>query len=113
LGISQVVIGLTVVAVGTSLPELATSLVAAVRNEADIAVGNVIGSNIFNVAAVLGVTSTLKPIAIPAGLIEGELVAVMFLSMLLLPVLRSGWLIRRWEGTLLLIGYVTAFIFLL
>ncbi len=113
LGISQVVIGLTVVAVGTSLPELATSLVAAVRQEADIAVGNVIGSNIFNVTAVLGVTSTLKPIEIPAGLIQREMVAVMLLSMLLLPVLRSGWLIRRWEGSLLLMGYMTAFIFLL
>lgn len=113
LGISQVVIGLTVVAVGTSLPELATSLVAAVRQEADIAVGNVIGSNIFNVAAVLGVTSALKPIEIPAGLIQREMVAVMLLSMLLLPVLRSGWLIRRWEGSLLLMGYVIAFIFLL
>ena len=113
LGISQVVIGLTVVAVGTSLPELATSLVAAVRKEADIAVGNVIGSNIFNVAAVLGVTCTLQPIDIPAGLIRREMVAVMLLSMLLLPVLRSGWQIRRWEGGLLLIGYVAAFIFLL
>ena len=106
-------VGLTVVAVGTSLPELATSLVAAVRKEADIAVGNVIGSNIFNVAAVLGVTCTLQPIDIPAGLIRREMVAVMLLSMLLLPVLRSGWQIRRWEGGLLLIGYVAAFIFLL
>ena len=113
LGLSQVVIGLTVVAVGPSLPELATSLVAAVRKEADIAVGNVIGSNIFNVAAVLGVTCTLQPIDIPAGLIRREMVAVMLLSMLLLPVLRSGWQIRRWEGGLLLIGYVAAFIFLL
>ena len=113
LGISQVVIGLTVVAVGTSLPELATSLVAAVRKEADIAVGNVIGSNIFNVAAVLGVTSTLRPIPIPEGLIRREMVAVMFLSILLLPVLRSGWQIRRWEGALLLGAYVVAFLFLL
>ena len=113
LGISQVVIGLTVVAVGTSLPELATSLVAAVRKEADIAVGNVIGSNIFNVAAVLGVTSSLQPIAIPEGLIQREMAAVVALSVLLLPVLRSGWRIRRWEGAVLLAAYVGAFIFLL
>ena len=113
LGISQVVIGLTVVAVGTSLPELATSLVAAVRKEADIAVGNVIGSNIFNVAAVLGVTSSLQPIAIPEGLIQREMAVVVALSVLLLPVLRSGWRIRRWEGAVLLAAYVGAFIFLL
>ena len=113
LGISQVVIGLTVVAVGTSLPELATSLVAAVRKEADIAVGNVIGSNIFNVAAVLGVTATLKPIAIPPELIRREMMAVLALSVLLLPVLRSGWRIRRWEGSMLLGAYVVAFLFLL
>lgn len=113
LGISQVVIGLTVVAVGTSLPELATSLVAAVRKEADIAVGNVVGSNIFNVAAVLGVTSSLHPIAIPEGLIQREMAAVVALSMLLLPVLRSGWRIRRWEGAVLLTAYVGAFMFLL
>lgn len=113
LGISQVVIGLTVVAVGTSLPELATSLVAAVRKEADIAVGNVIGSNIFNVAAVLGVTSVLQPIPIPRRMLTHELAVVLVLSVLLLPVLRSGWKIRRWEGGLLLAGYVLAFVYLL
>ncbi|NNL31069.1 MAG: calcium/sodium antiporter [Gemmatimonadetes bacterium] len=107
LGISQVVIGLTVVAIGTSLPELATSLVAAARQEADIAVGNVIGSNIFNIAAILGTTSVLAPIAIPAQVLTHELPAVLLMSALLVPFLRTGWLISRWEGAFLLLTYVS------
>jgi len=113
LGISQVVIGLTVVAVGTSLPELATSLVAAVRNEADIAVGNVIGSNIFNITAILGTVAVIEPIPIAQTLLTRELAAVMAMSLLLFPVLRSGWRIRRWEGAILLGAYVAAGFFLL
>lgn len=108
LGISEVVIGLTVVAVGTSLPELATSLVAALRSEADIAVGNVIGSNIFNVAAILGTTSIVEPLAIPSHVLTRELAAVVAMSLLLFPVLRTRWRIRRWEGALLLTSYVAA-----
>ncbi len=113
LGLSQVVIGLTVVAVGTSLPELATSLVAAARNQADIAVGNVIGSNIFNVAGILGTTAVLESIPIPSTLLTRELPAVLFLSLLLFPLLRSGWRIRRWEGAILLAAYVGVGFFLL
>lgn len=113
LGLSQVVIGLTVVAVGTSLPELATSLVAAARKEADIAVGNVIGSNIFNIAAILGTASFLEDIPIPESVLYRELPAVLLISLLLVPVLRSGWRIRRWEGAILLAAYVGVGIFLL
>lgn len=112
LGVSQITIGLTVVAVGTSLPELATSVVAAARNESDIAVGNIIGSNIFNVAAILGVSSLLEPIPIDASTLTRELPMVLALSILLLPVLRSGWRIRRWEGAILLGAYVAAGIYL-
>ena len=113
LGIPQVVIGLTVVAVGTSLPELATSLVAAARREADIAVGNVIGSNIFNLAAILGTASVVAPIAIHPSVLAEELPALLVVSALLFPVLRSGWRIRRWEGTILVAAYIGAGIFLL
>ncbi len=102
LGISQVIIGLTVVAVGTSLPELATSLVAALRDEADIAVGNVIGSNIFNLAGILGVASLVRPLDIAPGILTRELTAVLFISVLLFPLLRMGFRIRRWEGAILL-----------
>jgi cation:H+ antiporter len=113
LSISQEIIGLTVVAVGTSLPELATSLVAAARRESDIAVGNVIGSNIFNVAAILGVASVVETIPVRPTVLTEELPAVLLLSLLLFPVLRSGWRIRRWEGMLLVSAYAAAGIFLL
>ena len=111
LGISELVIGLTVVAIGTSLPELATSLVAALRRQTDIAVGNVIGSNIFNLAGVLGVAATVKPIAIAPGVLTAEFPAVVILSLLVLVValfpLSEGRIgIRRWEGALLLCTYV-------
>lgn len=107
LGVSQVVIGLTVVAVGTSLPELATSLVATLRKEADIAVGNVIGSNIFNVAAILGTSSVIAPMHVSNSVLHHELPAVLAMSVLVFPLLRTGWRIQRWEGALLLVCYVT------
>ncbi|MEX0836887.1 MAG: calcium/sodium antiporter, partial [Gemmatimonadota bacterium] len=113
LGISEVVIGLTVVAIGTSLPELATSVVAAIRQEADIAVGNVIGSNIFNLAGILGVTSLVAPIPIERTVMTHELVAVTIMSVALFPLVRSSWRIRRWEGAILLVGYVGGFAFLI
>jgi cation:H+ antiporter len=113
LGISQVVIGLTVVAVGTSLPELATSLVAAARRESDIAVGNVIGSNIFNLAAILGTASVVETIPIQPTVLTQEMPVLLIVSALLFPVLRSGWRIRRWEGTILVGAYIGAGIFLL
>jgi cation:H+ antiporter len=113
LGVSQIIIGLTVVAVGTSLPELATSVVAAMRNEADIAVGNVVGSNIFNIAAILGAASVLQPITIAQTVLVRELPAVLVMSALLFPMLRTGWRIQRWEGALLLGGYLSIGIWLL
>ncbi len=113
LGISQVTIGLTVVAVGTSLPELATSLVAALRNEADIAVGNVIGSNIFNVAGILGVAALLRPITVSQEVLTRDLPAVLLLSLIVFPLLRTGWRIRRWEGAVLLGSYIALMLWLL
>ena len=112
LGISEVVIGLTVVAVGTSLPELATSLVAAMRQEVDIAVGNIIGSNVFNLTAILGSTAVIgsatvfEKIEIQEGWRYPPLAGVVFMSLLLLPILRNGWRIHRWEGALLLTAYL-------
>jgi len=112
LGVSQMVIGLTVVAIGTSLPELATSIVAAIRKEADIAVGNVIGSNIFNIAAILGLSAAVQPIAISPGVIGRELPVVIGISVLMLPMLRLGWCISRIEGALLLVAYLGATVYL-
>ncbi len=113
LGIPQVVIGLTVVAVGTSLPELATSLVAALRKEPDIAVGNVVGSNIFNLVAILGTAALVAPLRVPDTVLSRELPAVLGMSLLLFPVLRTGWRITRWEGAFLLVCYMGIGIWLL
>lgn len=113
LGISQMVIGLTVVAVGTSLPELATSLVAAVRKEADIAVGNIIGSNIFNLLAILGTAAAVSPMSVSETILTRELPAVLILSLVVFPMLRTGWSVQRWEGALLLGTYVGLAIWLL
>jgi cation:H+ antiporter len=104
-GIPDIVVGLTVVAVGTSLPELATSLVAALRKEADIAVGNIIGSNIFNLAAILGITSLVTPVSVADSVLTAELPAVLIISLLAFPVTRSAHRIRRWEGAILLSAY--------
>lgn len=103
-GMSQLAIGLTIVAIGTSLPELATSLIAAVKRQGDVAIGNVVGSNIFNVLGILGVAALIKPINAPelAWLDLGVMLAV---SVALLPVVRSGGRIARGEGAALLAVY--------
>ena len=102
--ISDAVIGLTVVAVGTSLPELATSVVAAIKKEADIAIGNVIGSNIFNILGILGIVPLIKPMN-NAALNRIDLGAMIFFAVLLLPMMRTKWKISRIEGIILLLGY--------
>jgi len=105
LGVSQAVIGLTVVAIGTSLPELATTMVATSKGHGDIAVGNVIGSNIFNLLGVLGVTSVVSPLS--RGHIGWASLGVMLgVTILILPMLRSRRSLSRPEGAILLAGYV-------
>lgn len=107
LGVSELVIGLTVVAVGTSLPEIATSVIAALRGTRDIAVGNAVGSNIFNVLCVLGLAAVFAPSGIlvsPAALSFDipVMIAVVFAC---LPIFFNGWRIARWEGLLFLAYY--------
>lgn len=108
LGVPEVVIGLTVVAAGTSLPELATSVIAARRGERDIAVGNVVGSNLFNLLAVLGAAALAAPrgIEVPPGVVTGDLPVALLVTFVALPALASGLAVARWEGVLLLTGYV-------
>lgn len=106
VGIPDMIVGLTVVALGTSLPELATSVVAALRKEADIAVGNIIGSNIFNIGAILGITSLVQPIRVAEGVVGRELLAVLLVSLLVWPISGMAHRIRRLEGGLLLAAYV-------
>jgi len=104
LGISEAVIGLSLVAVGTSIPELATSATAALRKQSDLAVGNVVGSNIFNILCVLGITALLGSIS--GSQFEGLDFAIMLaFALLLLPFAGSGLVLSRLEGTLLLAAY--------
>lgn len=112
LGVSETLIGLTLVAVGTSLPELATSAIAAMRKEADIAVGNIIGSNIFNTLAILGLTSLLKPIRyIDFPWVSFLVMNALFL--ICLPFLKSGFRLSRTEGFVFLVIYCGYIYFLL
>ena len=113
LGVSEVVIGLTLVAVGTSLPELATAIVAAARRELSLAVGNVVGSNMFNFAAILGTVSVTMPIAFDATVLRRELPAVIFMSLVLWGMMRHRWCIGRWEGLGLLVVYLFLVVMLL
>jgi len=106
MGISELVIGLTLVSIGTSLPELATSIVATLRNEADIAVGNIIGSNVFNIAAILGITATVSPLPVSPEVLRLEFPAVVIMSVLLVPIVRANLTIRRAEGIVLLGTYL-------
>ena len=112
MGISELLIGGTVVAIGTSLPELATSVVAATRNEADIAVGNVIGSNIFNLTAVLGTAAVIEPLSVASGVLGREFLAMFILSALVWPMAWSALKVRRWEGLTLLALYAVFWLWL-
>jgi cation:H+ antiporter len=103
-GISEAVIGLTVVAIGTSLPELATSLLAAARRQGDIAVGNIVGSNIFNLLGILGTAALVRPLD-EIAMTAIDLGVLIALAVLLLPVARSGWRVSRAEGGLLFACY--------
>ena len=113
LGMSDRVIGLTVVAIGTGLPELVTSLVAAVRRESDIAVANMIGSSIFNLLGILGVSAVIHPIAFDPSLASTDLVWLTAVTLVLWPVLHTGRVVSRREGALLALGYVAYLVFLL
>jgi cation:H+ antiporter len=108
LGVSQLVIGLTVVAVGTSLPEIATSVLAAIRGQRDLAVGNAVGSNLFNILAVLGITATVSPSAIPIpdGALTIDLPVMIAVAIACLPVFWNGFRLHRWEGYFFLTYYV-------
>ncbi len=110
LGVSELVIGLTVVAAGTSLPEVAASITAAVRGERDIAVGNVVGSNIFNILAVLGLSSLVSPggIRVSPEALEFDIPVMIAVAVACLPVFLTGGTISRWEGGVFL-GYYVAY----
>lgn len=105
VGISERVIGLTVVALGTSLPELAGSLAAALKSKPDIALGNLIGSNVFNLLFILGATAAVHPLAVDPGDALVDLSVMLGFTIIAWPFLRSGLTIGRLEGATLLLGY--------
>ncbi len=114
LGLSELVIGLTVVAVGTSLPELATSLLAALKGERDIAVGNIVGSNIFNLLCVLGLASLLSPlpISVSPNALAFDFPVMGAVAVACLPIFFAGYRINRWEGLLFLTYYAAYSLYL-
>jgi len=111
LHVTEAIIGLTIIAAGTSIPELATSVIAARRNQADIALANVIGSNIFNILGILGISAFINPIQgvniqnLDLWWMVGTTIALMFM-------LWSGYILRRWEGLVLLVSYLVYLILL-
>lgn len=108
LGLSSLIIGLTVVAAGTSLPEVATSIVASLKGERDMAVGNIVGSNLFNILCILGLTALILPQDIPvsAGVLGFDLPVMIAVMVACLPIFFTGHIIARWEGVLFLIYYI-------
>ncbi len=110
-GVSELVIGLTIVAAGTSLPEVAASVTAAIRGQRDIAVGNVIGSNTFNILGVLGLSGLIAPLplAVPQSLLEFDMLVMLAVAFACLPVFFTGATIARWEGAVFL-GYYVAYV---
>lgn len=115
LGVSELVIGLTIVAIGTSLPEVATSVIAALKGESDIAVGNAVGSNIFNLLGVLGIGALVSPngISVAARVLIFDLPVMVFVALVTLPIFYIDSRISRLEGGLLLSYYVTYVIFVI
>ena len=106
MGVSEQLIGVTVVAVGTSLPELVTSLIAAFRKQADISMGNLIGSNIFNLLGIIGVSSVVLPIQVDHVAFFPDVMAMLAIALLLYPIMRFGNKVGRWQGAVLMLAYV-------
>ena len=114
LGISERIIGLTIVSIGTSLPELATSIIAARKRNADIAIGNVVGSNLFNTFLILGTSATITPVRTPAGSTTDLVVNIIASGLLFLFIFTGkGRKINRWEGAVFLALYIGYLIFIL
>lgn len=111
MGVSELVIGITAVAIGTSLPELSASIIAAVKREHDLIIGNIVGSNIFNIG-ILGLVSTIQPISINSTMFKLEFPALILFTLILIPIMRTGFKISRIEGLIFFILYV-GFVFLL
>ena len=106
MGVPSVIIGLSLVAFGTSVPELATSLAAAIKRESDIAVGNILGSNVFNILCVLGISGLVRPLDVPPLAMQRDAWVMLVVALACLPILGTARRISRLEGTLLFVTYL-------
>ncbi len=106
MGVSELIIGLTIVAGGTSAPELATSLVAVWRGRSDLGVGNILGSCVFNLLGILGVTAIVMPIEVPPEVFVFDLPVMILTAVACLPIMFTGHKIKRWEGVVLTVGFI-------
>jgi cation:H+ antiporter len=113
VGLSELFIGTTIVALGTSLPELAASLMSVAKGEMDIGIGNVVGSNIFNILFVLGVTPLFAPVSVEASVLTFELPVVMLFSVMMLPLCLHKYVLGRGKGIVLVAGYLLFIVALL
>ncbi|MEM7548890.1 MAG: calcium/sodium antiporter [Bacteroidota bacterium] len=105
LGVSERIIGITVLALGTSLPELTTAVIASIKKETDLALGNLLGSNIFNVLSILGITSIIKEIQVNPLIVRLDMPWMLGITFIILPFMFTGKHIERWEGIILLLVY--------
>lgn len=112
-GISERFIGLTIVALGTSLPELVTSITAAIKKNADIAIGNIVGSNLFNILFVIGTSALITPVAYQSEFLIDSIICVVILILLLLFVLNKDKQLKRWAGVIMLLCYAGYFVYLI
>jgi cation:H+ antiporter len=112
-GVSEHIIGVTIVAIGTSLPELITSIIAAISKRTDLALGNILGSNIMNILSIIGLTAVVKPISVSAAFLQSDYLWMIGISLLLYPLMKAKMRISKVEGSLLLSGYIAYLVFLL
>ena len=114
-GVSELIIGLTIIAAGTSLPEVATSVIAAIKGERDIAVGNVVGSNIFNILCVLGLSGMLSPagVGVSEAALKFDIPVMIAVAIACWPIFVTGHLIARWEGAVFFLYYVAYTVYLI
>ncbi|GAA0878473.1 calcium/sodium antiporter [Algoriphagus jejuensis] len=112
-GVSERIIGVTIVAIGTSLPELITSIIAALSKRTDLALGNILGSNIMNILSIIGLTAIVKPISVSEAFVQSDYLWMIGISLLLYPLMKTKMRISKVEGLVLLVAYIAYLVFLL
>jgi cation:H+ antiporter len=112
-GVSERVIGVTIIAIGTSLPELITSIIAALSKRTDLALGNILGSNMMNVLSIIGITALVKPIGVTEAFLNSDYLWMLGISLILFPIMRTKMRVSKIEGSVLLLIYICYLYFLL